>query len=193
MEKCSKSRLGSKYNECGNLWTIYVYHHQSVLPNGRSFTANAGSKVSVLSKGRSSPANSGSKVVDLLGINRCDSFPLFSTHHSLFSISTDLKRSEKIPGTSTWRWGEWFWLIGPIGLHRNSPQGLNISSIRVLTISEIRKFQSHFPSYCEFNICSCFSRKTKLKIKNIYWQSLCPYILIDCTLKCSKILWSTIH
>ena len=30
-----------------------------------------------------------------------------------------------------WRWGEWFWLSGPFGLHRNSAQGLNISSIRV--------------------------------------------------------------
>ena len=30
-----------------------------------------------------------------------------------------------------WKWGEWIWLSEPSGLHRNSPQGLNISSIRV--------------------------------------------------------------
>ena len=29
------------------------------------------------------------------------------------------------------RWGEWIWLTGPSGLHLNSPQGSNISSIRV--------------------------------------------------------------
>ena len=52
-------------------------------------------------------------------------------HPTLFSIWTDLERSEKIPGAPTWRRGEWIWLTGPSGLHRNSPQGLNISSIRV--------------------------------------------------------------
>ena len=30
----------------------------------------------------------------------------------------DLKRSQ---GHQTWRWGEWIWLTGPSGLHRNSP------------------------------------------------------------------------
>ena len=64
-------------------------------------------------------------------LNRLGSFPLFSASHSLFSIWTDLKRSEKIPGAPTWKWGEWICLTGPSGLHRNSPQGLNISSIRV--------------------------------------------------------------
>ena len=61
---------------------------------------------------------------------RCGSFPLLSATHSVFSIWTDLKRSEKIPGAPVWRWGEWIWLTGLSGLHRNSPQGLNISSIR---------------------------------------------------------------
>ena len=42
-----------------------------------------------------------------------------------------LNRSEKMPGAPAWRWGEWIWLTGPSGLHRNSPHGLNISSIRV--------------------------------------------------------------
>ena len=59
------------------------------------------------------------------GLNRCGSFPLLSVPHSLFSIWTDLKRSKKIPGTPTWRWGECIWLTGPSGLHRYSLQGVN--------------------------------------------------------------------
>ena len=62
---------------------------------------------------------------------RCGSFPSLSAPHSLFSLLTNLKRSEKIPGAPTRRWGEWIWLTGPSGLHRNSPQGLNISFARV--------------------------------------------------------------
>ena len=64
-------------------------------------------------------------------MNRCGSFPLLSAPRSLslFSVWTNLKRSEKIPGAPTRRWGEWIWLTGPSGLHRNSPQGLNISFI----------------------------------------------------------------
>ena len=93
--------------------TFWGHHHQSVIPKGRSFTANAGIKVAVLSKDRSSTANSGTKVAGLLGINRCGSFPLLSAPHSLFSIWTDLKRSEKIPGAPKWIWGEWIWLTGP--------------------------------------------------------------------------------
>ena len=54
-----------------------------------------------------------------------------STPHSFFSICTDLKRSEKIPGTPARRRGEWICLTGPSRAHRNSTQGLNISSIRV--------------------------------------------------------------
>ena len=52
-------------------------------------------------------------------------------HLTLTNIWTDLKRSEKIPGAPTWRWGEWIWPTGSSGLHWNSPQGLNIISIRV--------------------------------------------------------------
>ena len=92
-------------------------------------------QIAVQSKGRSSIANSGTKVAVLVWINKCCSFPLHSAPHSLslslFSMWTDLKRSEKIPGAPMWRWGEWIWLSGPSGLHRNSPQGLNICSIRV--------------------------------------------------------------
>ena len=71
-------------------------------------------------KGRSFTANSDTKVAVLLGMNRCGSFPLLSTHHCLFNIWTVLKRSEKIPGAPAWRWGEWIWLTGPSRLHRNS-------------------------------------------------------------------------
>ena len=55
--------------------------YQSVLPNGKSFSANAGTKVAVL-----------------LEMNRCDSFPLLSAPHSLSLASEqtlkDLKRSQ---------------------------------------------------------------------------------------------------
>ena len=64
-------------------------------------------------------------------MNRCGSFPLLSVPHSLFSIWTDLKRPDKIPGEPSWRWEEWIWLTGSSRLHQNSPQRLNINSIRV--------------------------------------------------------------
>ena len=82
-------------------------------------------------EGKSSTANSGTKAAVLLGMNRRGSFSLLPALHSLFSIWRDLKKSEKISGAPTWRWGEWVWLTGPSGLHRISPLGLNISSIRV--------------------------------------------------------------
>ena len=73
----------------------------------------------------------GPQAAVLLGMDRCGSFRFLSVPHSLFSTWTDLKRSDKIPGAPTWRWGERIWLTGPSGLHRNSPEGLNIGSIRV--------------------------------------------------------------
>ena len=94
---------------------LYIYII-SVLPSGRSLTENSGTKAAILPKDRSSIANSGTLAPVLLGMNRCGSFPLLS----LFSIWTNLKRSEKIPGAPTRRWGEWMWLTGPSGLHRNS-------------------------------------------------------------------------
>ena len=39
----------------------------------------------------------------LLGMNRCGTFPLLSAPHSLCSIWTNIKRSEKIPGAPTRR------------------------------------------------------------------------------------------
>ena len=73
----------------------------------------------------------GTQVANFTRMDKCGGLPLLSAPHSLFSIWTDLGRSGKIPGAPVWRWGEWIWLTGPSGLHRNSPQGLNISSIRV--------------------------------------------------------------
>ena len=72
-------------------------------------------RVQFCPKGRSSTANSGTKVTVLRGINKCGSFPLLSAPHSLslFSIWTDLKRSENIP---------------------EAPTRLNISSIRVFDL-----------------------------------------------------------
>ena len=124
----------------GNIWRSYHHHHHHHHHNhnhhvlsvqGRSFTANLDTKAALLPKGRSSTANSGTKVSVLLGMNRCSSFPLLSAPHSLFSIWTDLRSSEKIQGTPAWRWAEWIWLTGPSVLNRNSSQGLNISSIKV--------------------------------------------------------------
>ena len=119
-------------------------YHQSVLTNGRPFTASEGSQAAVLSKAGLPPQTQDRRLQFYQELNRCGSFPLFSAPQSLFSIWTDLKRSQKIQGAPTWRWGEWIWLTGPSGLHRNSPHGLNISFIRFLTRSEIRKSQSPF-------------------------------------------------
>ena len=65
------------------------HHHQNILPKGKSFTTNSGTKVTALPKCRSSAANSGIKVALLLWIDRCGSFPLL-----LFSIWINLKRSQ---------------------------------------------------------------------------------------------------
>ena len=73
---------------------LSLYSHQSILPKGRYFTADSGTKAIVLFKGRSSSANSGTQAAVLVGMNRCGSFPLLSAPHSLFSIWTDLKGSQ---------------------------------------------------------------------------------------------------
>ena len=120
------------------------HHHQSILPKDRSFTTNSGTKAIVLLKCRSSTTSSEIQAAVLLGMDRWRGFPLLSTPHSLFKIWTDLKRSEKISGAPTWRWGEWIWLTGPSGLHQNSPQGLNISSIMVFGQIRDPEIQSSF-------------------------------------------------
>ena len=54
------------FNKLINPQKLFIYHHhQSVLPKGRSFTANSGTKAAVLPKGRSSTANSETKVAVL--------------------------------------------------------------------------------------------------------------------------------
>ena len=98
------------------------HRHQCILSKGRFFTANSDTKAAVLPKAGFPAQNSETKAAVLQRLNRCGSFPLFSAPHSLFCIWTDLKRSEKIPGARTWRWGELIWLTGPSGLYRNSPQ-----------------------------------------------------------------------
>ena len=139
----------------------------SILSKDRSFTANSGTKAAVLLKGRSSTANSGTQAAVLLGIDRCGSFPLLSAPHSLFSIWTDLKRSEKIPGPPTWRWGEWIWLTGPSGLHWNSPQGLNISSISFWP--DQRSGNHNQPSSPKTIICESLYRMS-METKLIFWK-----------------------
>ena len=48
------------------------------------------------------------------------------------TLSLASEQTLKDPGEApTWRWGEWIWLTGPSGLHRNSSQWLNICFIRV--------------------------------------------------------------
>ena len=53
--------------------------------------------------------------------------------HPTLSLASGqtLKHLKRSQGAPTRRWREWIWLNGPTGLHRNSPQGLNISSMRL--------------------------------------------------------------
>ena len=50
------------FNKLINPQKLLIYHHQSVLPKGRSFIENSGTKAAVLLKGRSLTANSRTKV-----------------------------------------------------------------------------------------------------------------------------------
>ena len=110
----------------------YLHHyHQSVLPKGNLSLPTHKPRLQFSPKAGLPLQTQKPRFAVLLGINRCGTFPLLSAPHSLFSVWSDLKRSEKIPGAPTWRWGKWIWLTEPSGLHRNSPQGLNISSIWV--------------------------------------------------------------
>ena len=62
------------------------HHHQVLHSNRRNLGWSS-------AESRSSTANSG-WLQFYLGLNRCCSFPLLSAPHSLFSIWTDLKRSQ---------------------------------------------------------------------------------------------------
>ena len=140
------------FNDVENRLIIII---MSVLPKGRSFTASAGTQAAALPKAGFPPQTQEPGLQFYQGFNRCGSFPLLSALHSLFSIWTDLKRFEKIPGAPSSRWGEWIWLTGPCGLHRNSPQRLIISvPSGFLSRSEILKSQLPFaPYHLYWNYC----------------------------------------
>ena len=109
-----------------------------------SFTASAGTQAEVLPKAGLPPQTQEPRMQIYQGLNRCGSFRCFP--HPILSlvyeqILKDLKRFQE-----NQRGGEESGLgyLGASELHRNSPERLNISSIRVLTRSEIRKSQSPF-------------------------------------------------
>ena len=135
-----------------------------------------GTKAAVLPKGRSSTVNLGTKVA---GMNRCGSFPLLSVPHTLFSIWTDLKRSEKFPGAQAWRWEECIRLTGPSGRHRNSPQGLNISSIRVF--DQIRDQEIpitlRLHSYIVYHNTSPYNNLSLPLVRCFHWPLHCTDVL----------------
>ena len=66
----------------------------NILPMGRSFTANSGTKAAVLLKGKSSTANSGTQAAVLLGAvaSRCFPHPTLSLASEQTLI--DLRRSQ---------------------------------------------------------------------------------------------------
>ena len=130
-------------------------HHQSVLPKGRSFTANVGTKVAVLSKGRSSTANSGTKdicssvqrqvfhrklrnqVSSITRDKQVLQFPVaFRTPFSLQHPNRPLN-IRKYPRGYNVEVRRVDLVNGPSGLYRNSPQELNISSIRVFDQGQV--------------------------------------------------------
>ena len=113
------------------LYQQYNFHHHECSAQEQIFHCKLGNQGCSSAQRQVCHRKLRYQVAVLLGMNKCGNFPLLSSSHSLFSIWTDLKRSEKIPGASMWRWGERIWLTGSSGLHRNSPQGLNISSIGV--------------------------------------------------------------
>ena len=84
---CSEGpAFGQNIDDDGDIHKCPNRHrHQSVLPRGRSFSANSGTKARVLSQVRSSTANSRTKAAVLLELNRCGSFPFLYAPHSLFS------------------------------------------------------------------------------------------------------------
>ena len=134
----------------------------------------------------SSIPNSGTKAAVLPGMNKCNSFPLLSATHSLFSTWTDLKRSETIPGATSWRCGEWIWLTGSSGLHRNSPQGLNISSIRVYDEIRVPEIPITLHSHCctigwyifELSFSPIWMADVSTCVANFYRSVV---ILVSCT------------
>ena len=72
-----------------------------------------------------------------------------------------------------WRWGEWIWLTGLSGLHRNLPQGLNISSIRIF--DQIRNLEIpltlHPPFSYHHHECSVQGQVLHYKCRNLRCRS----------------------
>ena len=152
------------------------HHRPNVLPKGRSFTASAGAQGAVLRNAGLPPQAQEPRLQFYQELNRCGSFPLLSASHSLFSIWTDLRRSEKTPGAPMWRWREWIWLTGPYGLHRNSSQGLNISSTRVFDQIRDPEIRITLRPYVSFRM----SYWGKAEVFDVQ-HSLCkfiPYLLL---------------
>ena len=158
-------------------WLLLFKYHQNCLLKDRYFTASAGLKAVALPKADLPPQTQEPRLQFYLELNRCGSFPLLYAPHSLFSIWIDFKRSEKISGSQTWKWGEWIWLTGPSGLHQNSLQGLNISSIMVfdqirdpeipITLRPHCKYSLYYKAICKWNkkerptqICCLFYSQT---------------------------------
>ena len=110
------------------LLILYHHHHQSVLLKSRSFTASAGTKAAVLSKTGLPPQTQEPRLQfyqEWIGAVHSHCF----LHPTLTLASEQTLKPEKTSGAPMW--GEWIWLTGSSGLHQNSPQGFNISSIRV--------------------------------------------------------------
>ena len=73
------------------------------------------------------------KAAVLSGMNTCGSFPLLYAPHSLFlSLASEQTLEHLRRSQGHQRGGEESGFVtGPFGLHLNSPQALNISSIKV--------------------------------------------------------------
>ena len=115
---------------------------------------------------------------DLIGAVASRCFP----HRTLSVTSEKTLRSEKIPGAPTRRWGQWIWLTGSSGFHRNSPQGLNISSIRVFDQMRDPKipikicrpfFLFHLPLFSKCGRtrfeCFCSHHRVSLRLCAEWW------------------------
>ena len=109
---------------------VVTHHHQCVRPRAGLLLQTQERRLQFCSKA-SLPLQTREPRFSFLGMNRCGSFPLLSSPHAHFNISTDFK-DLKISQGPQHGGEEWVWLTGPSRLYRKSPQGLHISSIRVL-------------------------------------------------------------
>ena len=140
---------------------IFFHHDESILPKGRSFTANSETKTAVLLKGRSSTANLGTQAAVSQGMDRCGSPVLSAPVLSLASeqiLKVPRKTSVKLRRLDLANWAL-----------RTSPkfttgQGLNISSFRVF--DQIRDAEIsitlHLPG--RYNWCNTSKVKPRYNI-----------------------------